>query len=104
MRTVNGWTEKDIQILIARTSRSEEEISRFCRAVDKQLYLLLPGHIRRSTLHFHLGKNSPALLYSSATLEHAALRDSLPADTQDSADNIVYFEKYLRRAGKEPTR
>jgi hypothetical protein len=89
MRTVNGWTEKDIELLIAKTGRSKEAILSFCRAVDKQLYLMLPAHIKRSTLHFHLGKNeTPNMVH----------HDDI--SSQDETENIIYLQDYLLHAGK----
>ena len=58
MKTVNGWTDRDIRTLIGRTGRAEEVVVRFCMAVDKQLYLLLPEHIKKATLHFPLSRSN----------------------------------------------
>jgi hypothetical protein len=102
MRTLNGWTEKDIQMLIARTARSEEAIQRFCRAVDKQLYLLLPEHIKRATLHFHLspkqvnGQSSPPDRTSQNMTHH------VDTNTKDRTENIIYLQPYQSNTKKGP--
>ncbi|MBL8150124.1 MAG: hypothetical protein JNN15_09380 [Blastocatellia bacterium] len=57
MKPVGGWSEKDIQVLIDKTGASREAVIRFCQAVDRQLYMMLPNHMRRATLHFHLKLN-----------------------------------------------
>jgi hypothetical protein len=51
---VNGWTEPEIERLMRRTGRPRELVERFCRAVDKRLFLMLDERQRRATLHFHL--------------------------------------------------
>jgi hypothetical protein len=91
MRTINGWTDKDIQILIARTARSEDAIARFCRAVDKQLYMLLPAHIKRATLHFHL---NPDLEVSEQYAMSQNMTHHNDTNTQIETENIISLKKY----------
>jgi hypothetical protein len=51
---VNGWSEEEVQRLMRRTGRPREAVERFCRSVDKRLFLMLDERKRRATLHFHL--------------------------------------------------
>ena len=51
---INGWSEPEIERLARRTGRPRELVERFCRAVDKRLFLMLDERQRRATLHFHL--------------------------------------------------
>ena len=52
---LNGWNEEEIQRLVRRTGKARDAVERFCRAVDKRLFLMLDERQRRATLHFHLG-------------------------------------------------
>lgn len=54
MNSINGWSPADIKLLGERTGQPVDAIEHFCRAIDKQLYLMLPTHIKKATLHFHL--------------------------------------------------
>ena len=56
---INGWTEDEILRLMRRTGRPRETVERFCRSVDKRLFLMLDERKRRATLHFHLGPPEP---------------------------------------------
>jgi hypothetical protein len=58
-KSTNGWTEEEIARLMRKTGRDREKVERFCRSVDKRLFLLLDERKRRATLHFHLGPPSP---------------------------------------------
>jgi hypothetical protein len=62
MKIINGWNEKEMQLLSERTKQPLMLVERFCEAVDKSLYLMLPEHLRRATLHFHLSPERVALL------------------------------------------
>jgi hypothetical protein len=56
---INGWSEEEIARLMRRTERPRETVERFCRSVDKKLFLMLDERKRRATLHFHLGPPEP---------------------------------------------
>lgn len=51
---INGWSDEEVERLERRTGKPREAVERFCRAVDKRLFLLLDPRQRRATLHFHL--------------------------------------------------
>ncbi len=54
--TINGWSDEEVERIERRTARPREAVERFCRAVDKRLFLMLDSRQRRATLHFHLGR------------------------------------------------
>lgn len=56
VRPAGGWTERDVEMLMERTGAELEEVLRFCEAVDRKLYLMLPVEMKRATLYFHLGR------------------------------------------------
>jgi hypothetical protein len=58
-KSVNGWTEEEVERLVRKTGRDRERVLRFCRSVDKRLFLLLDERKRRATLHFHLDTPPP---------------------------------------------
>lgn len=70
MKIINGWSPEERRKLCERTGASIELVERFCEAVDKPLYLSLPTHIKRATLHFHLANKHMAAnpLPAAATL------------------------------------
>lgn len=76
---INGWSEREIELLCERTGCERAAVTHFCQAVDKQLYMLLPAHMKRATLHFHL---------------------RAPAVETGAAENIVRIEEYLRRRAR----
>ncbi len=67
MKLVNGWSQEEIQLLCERTDCSTELVIEFCKAVDKQLYKMLPTEAKRATLHFHLRKTTEEDTYSDNT-------------------------------------
>ncbi|MBI4850302.1 MAG: hypothetical protein HY819_00595 [Acidobacteria bacterium] len=53
-KLINGWSREEIELLCERTGCAKELVIKFCQAVDKYLYLMLPTESKRATLHFHL--------------------------------------------------
>ena len=82
MKLINGWSEEDRRLLKQRTGQPPAAIEHFCQALDKQLYLMLPAHIKKATLHFHLGARKEAVSLTNGKL------------SQD--ENIVRLQEYLR--------
>ena len=84
-----------MQLLGERTEQSAEAILNFCQAVDKQLYLMLPTHIKRATLHFHL---RTSLVQDLPGKSKQATRRKTRLEAK--SENIVRLEEYLSRRGK----
>ncbi|MEW6731932.1 MAG: hypothetical protein AB1489_11455 [Acidobacteriota bacterium] len=102
MRFVNGWGPEDVQLLITRTGQPEEAILNFCRAIDKQLYLLLPSHIKRASLHFHLRVTANSTVADASQVpgktSNIPTVERIRARTR--SDNIVQIQEFLQRRAK----
>lgn len=118
MGLVNGWSLAEIQILMERTMADREMVIRFCQAVDKQLYLMLPAHMKKSTLHFHLRPREVAVTVPSPSpsptlnqlppqpletkpLTSPKLRKVAAKQKEPSSEhNVVSLDNYAKRRAK----
>jgi hypothetical protein len=93
MGIINGWSAEDIRLLGERTGQPAAAVEDFCRAVDKQLYMMLPNHIRRATLHFHLRAHAGISRFPTPP----RVAEAKPSLKQSKQENIVRIQEYLQR-------
>jgi hypothetical protein len=92
MKPINGWAQAEMKLLAERTGQPDDAIERFCQAVDKQLYLMLPTHMKRATLHFHLLLHKP----TDTSVETETL-PALKFVPGTKPDKVIQLQDYRHR-------